>query len=371
MKYALIGCGRISTNHIKAAINNQFEITAVCDIEPEHMEAVLAKHNLEQDSSIKRYNDYKQMIEAEELELISIATESGSHAEIALYCISHGIHVIIEKPMAMSLADADRIIALAREKQVQVCACHQNRFNVAVQKLRAALEKGRFGKLSHGSIHVRWNRNQNYYTQAPWRGTWAQDGGALMNQCIHGIDLLRWTFGDEIEEVYGQTRQQFHHYLEAEDIGMAVVQFKNGAIATIEGTTNVYPQNLEETLYVFGENGTVKIGGKSTNNIDVWEFADETEADQENKGLEEATSNVYGNGHTSLFADVADAIQTGRRPYVDAVAGRNALELVLAVYKSQKTGEPVKLPLVEFASVEMEGMFGQEGESVNGGLFCP
>lgn len=357
MKYALIGCGRISTNHIKAAINNHLEITAVCDIEPEHMEAVLAKHGLEQDSSIKRYTDYKQMIAEHDLELISIATESGSHAEIALNCIERGIPVIIEKPMAMSLADADRIIALAQEKKVQVCACHQNRFNVAVQKMRAALEKGRFGKLSHGAIHVRWNRNQDYYTQAPWRGTWAQDGGALMNQCIHGIDLLRWTFGDEVEAVYGQTRQQFHHYLEAEDVGMAVVKFKNGAIATIEGTTNVYPQNLEETLYVFGEKGTVKIGGKSTNNIDVWEFADETEEDQANKGLAEATSNVYGNGHTSLFADMIDAIQTGRKPYVDAVAGRNALELVLAIYKSQKTGEPVQLPLKDFSSVEMEGTF--------------
>ena len=223
--------------------------------------------------------------------------------------------------------------------------------------MRTALEAGRFGKLSHGSIHVRWNRNQEYYAQAPWRGTWAQDGGALMNQCIHGIDLLRWTFGDEVEEVYGQTRQQFHHYLEAEDVGMAVVKFKNGAIATIEGTTNVYPQNLEETLYVFGEKGTVKIGGKSTNNIDVWDFEDETETDKRNKGLQEATSNVYGNGHTSLFADMIDAIKNDRRPYVDAYAGRNALEMILAIYKSQKTGMPVKLPLNDFASTDMIGTF--------------
>ena len=187
--------------------------------------------------------------------------------------------------MAMSIADADRIIQLSEEKGVKVSACHQNRFNVAVQEMRKALEAGRFGKLSHGSIHVRWNRNKDYYTQAPWRGTWAQDGGALMNQCIHGIDLLRWMMGNEIEEVYGVTKQQFHSYLEAEDIGMAVVKFKNGAVATIEGTTNVYPQNLEETLYLFGENGTVKLGGKSTNNIDVWNFADETEKDQDNKGV--------------------------------------------------------------------------------------
>lgn len=357
MKYALIGCGRIATNHVKAVLNNNLDFVAVCDIIPDNMEALLMKHQLENDESIKRYSDYKKLIDENELELVGIATESGNHAEIALYCIERGVNVIIEKPMAMSIEDADRIIKLAEEKNVKVSACHQNRFNVAVQEMRKALEAGRFGKLSHGSIHVRWNRNQNYYTQAPWRGTWAQDGGALMNQCIHGIDLLRWMLGNEIDEVYGVTRQQFHDYLEAEDIGMAVVKFKNGAVATIEGTTNVYPQNLEETLYLFGENGTVKLGGKSTNNIDVWNFADETEVDQNNKGLEEATSNVYGNGHTRLYADVIDAIKNDRQPYVDAYAGRNALELVLAIYKSQKEGKAVKFPLECFASTDMTGEF--------------
>lgn len=357
MKYALIGCGRISTNHIKAALNNQLQIAAVCDILPEAMENLLAKHGLETESSITRYTDYVTMLDEVRPDLVSIATESGIHAEIALACIDRGIHVIIEKPMAMSIADADEIIRRSEEKHVKVCACHQNRFNVAVQKMRHALEAGRFGRLSHGSIHVRWNRNTGYYTQAPWRGTWAQDGGCLMNQCIHGIDLLRWMMGDDVEEVYGTTRQQFHDYLEAEDVGMAIVKFKNGAIGTIEGTTNVYPKNLEETLYLFGEKGTVKVGGTSTNNIDVWDFADETEADAENKNLKEATSNVYGNGHTSLFADMMDAICNDRKPYVDAVAGRNALEMILAIYKSQKTGLPVKLPLTDFASTDMEGTF--------------
>ena len=357
MKYALIGCGRIATNHIKAVLNNHLEFAAVCDVVPEQMENLLAKHELQNDSSIHRYTDYKEMIEQEQPQLVGIATESGVHAEIALYCIDHGVNVIIEKPMAMSIADANEIIRRSEEKGVKVSACHQNRFNVAVQQMRKALEAGRFGKLSHGSIHVRWNRNRDYYDQAKWRGTWAQDGGALMNQCIHGIDLLRWMMGEEIDEVYGVTRQQFHHYLEAEDIGMAVVKFQNGAVATIEGTTNVYPKNLEETLYLFGENGTVKLGGKSTNNIDVWDFADEGEEDQKNKGLQEATSNVYGNGHTSLYADVIDAIRSGRAPYVDARAGKRALELVLAIYKSQKEGRPVKLPLEDFASIDMKGEF--------------
>ena len=357
MRYALIGCGRIATNHMKAAVNNQLEISAVCDMVPEHMEVLLAKHELQNDMSILRYTDYRSMIQEVKPDLVSIATESGIHAEIALFCIDHGVHVIIEKPMAMSISDANEIIRHSEEKHVKVSACHQNRFNIAVQEMRHALEAGRFGRLSHGSIHVRWNRNQGYYDQAPWRGTWAQDGGALMNQCIHGIDLLRWTFGGEIEEVYGQTRQQFHDYLEAEDVGMAVVKFKNGAIATIEGTTNVYPKNLEETLYIFGEKGTVKIGGTSTNNIDVWDFADESEADTKNKGLQEETSNVYGNGHTSLFADMIDEIQNDRKPYVDSYSGRDALELVLAIYKSQKEGHAVKLPLENFASTDMEGEF--------------
>ena len=358
MNYALIGCGRIATNHVKAVLNNNLKFVAACDIEPDNIESLLAKHDLNNDTSIERYTDYKEMIEAHpELELVAIATSSGAHAEIALYCIDHGINVIIEKPMAMSMADAEEIIKRSEEKGVKVSACHQNRFNVAVQQMRNALEAGRFGKLSHGSIHVRWNRGKQYYEQAPWRGTWAEDGGCLMNQCIHGIDLLRWMMGDEVVSVYGVTRQQQHDYLEVEDIGMAVVTFANGAVATIEGTTNVYPQNLEETLFLFGEKGTVKLGGKSTNNIDVWDFADETEADEKNKGLEEATSNVYGNGHTSLYADVIDAIKNDRKPYVDAVAGRNALEMILSIYKSVKTGEVVKLPLTDFASLDMKGTF--------------
>lgn len=357
MNYALIGCGRIATNHMKAAVNNKLNIVAVCDVLPEAMESLLAKHGLENDPSIKRYTDYKQMLAENDITLASIATESGIHAEIALYCIDRGVNLIIEKPMAMSIDDAEEIIRRSDEKGVKVSACHQNRFNIAIQELRRAVEDGRFGRLSHGSIHVRWNRNENYYTQAPWRGTWAQDGGCLMNQCIHGIDLLRWMMGDEVDEVYGVTKQQFHDYLECEDIGMAVVKFKNGSVGTIEGTTNVYPRNLEETLYLFGENGTVKIGGTSTNNIDVWNFADESEADQKNKGLQEATSNVYGNGHTSLFADVIDAIEHDRKPYVDAVAGRNALEMILAIYQSAATGVPVKLPLKGVASTDFTGRF--------------
>ena len=270
MKYALIGCGRIAANHIKAAVNNRLELTAVCDVVPEHMESLLEKYGLQKDASIARYTDYKKMLERHpDIQLVAIATPSGIHAKIALYCIEQSVSVIIEKPIAMSIADADEIIRRSKQKGVTVCACHQNRFNLAVQKTRKALEDGRFGKISHGSIHVRWNRNQDYYEQAPWRGTWAQDGGCLMNQCIHGIDLLRWMLGDEVDTVYGITRRQQHAYLEAEDVGMAVISFKNGAVATVEGTTNVYPQNLEETLYLFVKRVRLKLEG---NRPTTWMF---------------------------------------------------------------------------------------------------
>lgn len=358
MKFALIGCGRIAINHIKAVVNNNLDMVAVCDVDLSHVDTLFEKTGY--NKPVERYECYKKMLEEHpEIKLVAIATESGIHAEIALYCIDKGVNVIIEKPMAMSMADAEEIIRRSNEKKVKVSVCHQNRFNIAVQQMRQALEAGRFGKISHGSINVRWNRNKDYYDQAPWRGKWASDGGCLFNQCIHGIDLLRWMMGDEVEEIYGVTKQQYHHYLECEDIGMAVVKFKNGAVGTIEGTVNVYPKNLEETLYLFGETGTVKIGGKSTNNIDVWDFADESAEDQKNKGLQEQTSNVYGNGHTSLYADVIDAIEKDRKPYIDAVAGRNAVEMILAIYQSAATGKPVKLPLRDVASTDFTGRFAQ------------
>lgn len=358
MKYALIGCGRIAKNHIQAAVSNRLNIVAVCDWRLEKMKELLSECDVLNAENIDCCMDYHQMLQLHpEIELVSIATESGSHAKIALDCISHGIHTIIEKPMAMSIADADAIIAAAKQYDVKISACHQNRFNLAVQEMRKALEAGRFGRISHGSIHVRWNRNRAYYEQASWRGTWKNDGGALMNQCIHGIDLLRWMMGGEIDTVYGKTCQRFHDYLEAEDVGMAVVTFKNGTIATVEGTTNVYPQNLEETLYLFGEKGTVKLGGKSVNHIDVWEFEDESDIDRKNKGLQELTTNVYGNGHASLFSDMITAIRENRQPYVDAQAGKDALELVLAIYKSSAEGTPIKLPLVDCSSTDFCNAF--------------
>ncbi len=355
MKYALIGCGRISPNHIGAAKNNGLDFVAMCDICPEAMEEKSKKFGLEK---VKKYTDYKQLLKAEKPELVAICTESGKHAQIAIDCINEGCNVIIEKPIALSIADADAIIDAAKEKGVVVCANHQNRFNKSIKYIRKALEEGRFGKLMHGAAHIRWNRGESYYTQAPWRGTWAQDGGCLMNQCIHNIDLLRWMMGDEVDEVFAYTDQVAHPYLEAEDIGLALVKFKNGTYGLIEGTTNVYPKNLEETLYLFGENGTVKAGGTSDNIIEEWRFADDVDDPEQVKATyNENPPNVYGFGHTPLYADVIDAIKTGRKPYVDGEAGKRALELVLAIYKSAAEGRPVKLPLDKCSTLDFVGRF--------------
>ena len=358
MKYALIGCGRISPNHIEAAKNNGLDFVAMCDVLPQAMAEKAEKFGLD---GVRRYTEYREMLEKERPELVAIATESGKHAAIALDCIAAGCNVIIEKPIALSIADADAIVRAGREKGVVVCANHQNRFNKSVQYIRKALEEGRFGKLSHGAAHVRWNRGKSYYDQAPWRGTWAQDGGCLMNQCIHNIDLLRWMMGDDVEEVMAYTAQLEHPYLEAEDLGLAIVKFRNGAYGLIEGTTNVYPKNLEETLYLFGEKGTAKAAGTSDNIIEEWRFADGLDDAEEVKAkFSENPPNIYGFGHTPLYADVIDAIQTGRKPLVDGEAGKRALELVLAIYKSAAEHRPVKLPLERCSTMDFAGRFDRQ-----------
>lgn len=356
MKYALIGCGRISPNHIEAAKHSKLAFCAICDLIPERMEEKASLFGLP--DTVRRYTDYRELLQKETPELVAIATESGNHAAIALACIAAGCHLIIEKPIALSIQDADMIMEAAARKRVKVCACHQNRFNKSVQKIRQAMEGGRFGKMLHGTAHIRWNRGKSYYEQAPWRGTWEQDGGALMNQCIHNIDLLRWMMGGGIDEVFAYTDRLTHPYIQAEDLGVALIKFKNGSYGIVEGTTNVYPKNLEETLYLFGDRGTVKAGGQSVNIIEEWLFSDGLDdAAQVKETFHENPPNVYGFGHTPLYADVIDAIETGREPYITAEDGKQALELVLAIYQSAALGKPVKLPLAQCATLDFAGRF--------------
>jgi predicted dehydrogenase len=357
MRYALIGCGRISPNHLAAALANKLEVVGLCDIDSSMIDDKMTKFKLDE-QNVARYHDYREMLKELKLELVSICTESGKHASIALDCIEAGVNLIVEKPIALSIKDADSIIEKAKEHNVKVCACHQNRFNKSVVKIREAMEQNRFGKLMHGTAHIRWNRGRDYYYRASWRGTWEQDGGALMNQCIHNIDLLRWMMGDDISEVFAYTDNLTHPYIEAEDLGLALVKFKNGAYGIIEGTTNIYPQNLEETLYLFGEKGTVKAGGQSVNIIEEWRFSDLLDDPEEIKATyHENPPNVYGYGHIPLFADVIEAIKEDRQPKVTAEAGKRALELVLAIYKSAAEGKPVRLPLEDCATIDFTGRF--------------
>jgi UDP-N-acetyl-2-amino-2-deoxyglucuronate dehydrogenase len=358
LKYALIGCGRISPNHIAAAMENELDIVALCDIKPENMEDIMFKFNLPQ--STRKYTDYQELLKDKKPDLVAICTESGKHGQIALDCIEAGSHLIIEKPIALSLEEADKIIEYAKMNNVKVSACHQNRFNKSIQKIREAIEQKRFGRLHHGTAHIRWNRGEDYYKHAPWRGTWEQDGGALMNQCIHNIDLLRWMMGDNIVEVVGMTDNLTHNYIEAEDLGLALIKFANGSYGIVEGTTNIYPQNLEETLYIFGEKGTVKAGGKSVNLIEEWHFADMIDNPDEVKAkYQEDPPSVYGFGHNPLYTDVIDAIKNNRDPYVTAEDGRKALELVLAIYKSAAEGISIKLPMAKGSTLDYKGRFGK------------
>lgn len=360
MKYALIGCGRISPNHIAAAVNNNLQIVALCDLNLENIEDKILKFDL--NDSVHKYTDYIKMLDEEQPELVAIATESGKHAEIALKCIAKGCNLIIEKPIALSIKDADDIIEASEKVGVKVCACHQNRFNKSIQKIREAVEKKRFGRLFYGTAHIRWNRGYEYYSRAKWRGTWEQDGGALMNQCIHNIDLLRWMMGDEIEEVVGMTDKLNHDYIEAEDFGIALIKFSNGSYGIIEGTTDIYPQNLEETLYIFGAKGSVKAGGQSVNIIEEWRFADMLDDPEKVKAsYHEVPPNVYGFGHTPLYTDMISAITDNRTPYVDAYSGKRALELVLAIYKSAYVGGSVKFPLEACATTDFVGRFNDLG----------
>ena len=359
---ALIGCGRISFKHIEAfvAMRNEVELVAVCDPLLERAEEKKAEYGKAVPNvPVNVFADYKQMLAVCKPELVTVATESGKHKDITVYCLQNGAHVICEKPMALSTADAQEMIDTAKRYGKKLAVCFQNRFNAPVVKAREAYEKGRFGKMLHGMIQVRWNRNKSYYDQAKWRGTWEQDGGTLMNQCTHGIDLLQWMMGENAVRVQAQPRR-FIRPIDAEDFGCALVEFASGAVGIIEGTADVYPKNLNETLSLFGTDGSVVIGGLAVNKMETWRFADaEQIGDTEEKVLnpnEKDPPTVYGFGHTALFKDVIDAIECNREPLVSGEKGKKALEIILAIYKSQKTGLPVTLPC-EFSTLEMKGIF--------------
>jgi len=333
LRFAIIGCGRISYKHIEALINNnkEAELIAVCDIVEE--KANERKKQYEEainNSNVKVYTDYIKMLENEDIDVVSICTESGYHARHAIDSLRRGKHVLVEKPMALSIKEADEMIKLAKDNNLKLGVCHQNRFNPPIQKLRRAIEEGRFGKLINGTARILWTRDDNYYKQAPWRGTKELDGGTLMNQCIHNIDLLQWMMGSEVERIHCE-RGTFLRNIEMEDFGAILIRFKNGSIGIVEGSACVYPKNLEETLSIFGEKGTVVIGGLAVNEIKTWQFADERDYDKEDENTE--VDNVYGKGHTPLYKDFIDAINNGKEPLINGEEGKKAMEIVLRAYE--------------------------------------
>ena len=355
LRFMLIGCGRISKNHIAAAAANQDSMTlaVVCDPVRERAEAKAAMLREQAGYDALVYTDYKQALAEQQIDVCAIATESGFHARIALDCIAHGKHVLVEKPMALSTKDAQAMIHAAEEKGVTLGVCHQNRFNDPIQQLHKALDDGRFGKLVNGTARILWNRTMPYYTQAPWRGTWAQDGGTLMNQCIHNIDLLQWSLGGEPDTIMAMTGNYLRD-IEAEDFGAILIRFKNGAIGIVEGTACVYPKNLEETLSIFGETGCAVIGGLAVNRVQTWQFEKPAPQDEVVAKLAGTDpKDVYGSGHNLLYANYIHAVNTHTQPLVSGYEGIKALKIILAAYKSQKTGQAVKFDGLEFASTDM------------------
>ncbi len=362
LRFGIIGCGRVAPKHVEALFNNfqKAELVALCDLEEvkalelkQKYTNLLESRNLDV-PEITIYTDYAKMLNRSDIDVVSIATYSGTHACIAKDALQADKHVIVEKPMALSATDAQMMIATAQRTAKKLTVCHQNRFNPPVQKLREALDQGRFGKLVHGVAVVRWNRNEEYYKQAAWRGTWEQDGGVLMNQGIHDIDLLQWIMGP-VERLYAEA-DTFLRPIEAEDMGAAILRFKNGAIGIIEGSACIYPKNLEETLSIFGERGTVRIGGVALNKIIDWKFADGLDAEEQVKQLVnyEDPESVYGHGHTPLYADFIEAVLNNRDPYILPEEGKKAVEVVLGIYKSRKLGAPVDFPIGDFSTLDMK-----------------
>ncbi|WP_446897566.1 Gfo/Idh/MocA family protein [Clostridium sp. LBM24168] len=357
LRFAIIGCGRISYKHVEALINNreEAELVCTCDIIQRKAEEKRKEYidKLGEKVEIKVYTDYKQMLDSEEIDVVTVATESGYHPQIAMYCMNKNKHVIVEKPMALSIDDADDMIKCSRENNVKLCISHQNRFNKPIQKLRKAIDENRFGNLINGTARILWNRNMSYYKQAPWRGTWKLDGGTLMNQCIHDIDLLQWMMGGEIDSVYAQC-DTFMRDIEAEDFGAVIIRFKNGSIGIVEGSACVYPKNLEETLSIFGEKGAVSIGGLAVNKIEIWRFADNKDSEDEIlKSQDGDPDTVYGFGHTPLFKNMIDAINNDIEPLINGEEGKKGMSIILAAYKSRLTGQPVKFPFKDFSTMDM------------------
>lgn len=352
----LIGCGQISSNHLSAMLGlpDRVRLDAVCDGVAERAEALASKCEAQSGRKPTVFSDAKEMLREVKPQLVAIATGSGSHSLLANLALDAGCHVMIEKPIGLSLQESRAVVEKARLKGLQISVCFVNRFHAHVQRLKQAIDAGRLGRILHAAVQARWNRGNSYYTDALWRGTWAQDGGALMNQCIHGIDAMQWLVGDSISRIHGVTRR-FQRPIESEDFGCGIVEFRGGAVAVIEGTVNAFPNNVEERLSIFGEKGTVILSGPSLKRLETWRV----DGDDEAAVLAEAGT-AGPVGHGPLYHDFFTALESGKPSVIGFDEGLRSLELILGLYKSMKDGHPVDFPLKEFSTVDMAGVFDQK-----------
>lgn len=334
---ALVGCGRISRKHCEALAKVQgARLVAVCDLIRDRSESTGMQWN------VPWYTSYETMMRDIHPAIVNVCTESGNHASVAIDVMKRfGCSVIVEKPMALRLTDADAMIQTAREESVRLFTVKQNRFNTPVQLAKRALDDGRFGRVLMVTSRVRWHRAQEYYDQAPWRGTWAQDGGCITNQAIHYVDLMQW-LGGPVSSVYALSRR-FLHDMEAEDSAIATWQFRSGALGSFEATTCANPKDLEGSITVLGEKGEVEIAGFAVNEVRTWAFDEERPEDRQAQDASYVPDSVYGFGHEALFRSVLDSLTTGQPNMLEGGEGRKALELVTAMYEAIETGMPVEL----------------------------
>ncbi|HEY5022739.1 MAG TPA: Gfo/Idh/MocA family oxidoreductase [Gemmatimonadaceae bacterium] len=337
-RIALVGCGRISKNHFEAIDKiDGLELVAVCDADPER-----AKRAGEE-WKVPWFTSYEKMLAESNADVVTIATPSGLHPEQGVAAANAGKHVVMEKPMAISLTGADALVHACDKAGVQLFVVKQNRLNPPVQLLKRAVDRNRFGRLYMASCTVHWARPQEYYDQAPWRGTWEFDGGAFMNQASHYVDLVQWVMGP-VESVIAKTATLARR-IETEDSGIAILKFRSGALGSIGVTMLAYPRNLEGSLTILGEKGSVKIGGTAVNKIEHWEFADHDDDDKLVESANTNPPNVYGLGHQGYYRNVLAVLRGEAKPDTDGRAGRKSLELILGIYESAKTGREVPLPL--------------------------
>ena len=339
LKFALLGCGRIAKRHSELLGNNQIanaQLVAVCDVVKEKAQKIGEKFE------VPYFTDMHEMLKNTDVDVVTILTESGYHSKHVLEIAKYKKHIVVEKPMALTLDDADAMIQACDEVGTKLFVVKQNRFNVPVVKAREALVSGRFGKLVMGTVRVRWCRPQAYYDQDSWRGTWALDGGVLTNQASHHVDLLEWMMG-EVDSVQAMSSRALAN-IEAEDTVIVNVRFKNGALGIIEATTAVRPKDLEGSLSILGENGTVEIGGFAVNQMKVWNFTSTQDGDDEvMEKYSVNPPNVYGFGHQAYYEHVVDSIVNNKKHLVDGLVGRKSLELINAIYESIETQKEVFL----------------------------